>query len=65
MKYGVTGNGAIMYRDYTDWEYCSYIAINWGWGGSQDQDSNGTIWYRAGGVWNEYDLFNGMIYNFS
>ena len=54
------------YRDVTVTEYSNYVAINWGWGGTNDvDDDNGaTIWYNLGSSWDSYNDFQEVVSEF-
>lgn len=53
------------YKDVSVAEYSNFVAINWGWGGSKDADSNGTIWYNLGSSWYDYNDFKNVVCGFS
>lgn len=56
----------VIKREVSVSEYSNYVAINWGWGGSNDIDSSGaTIWYNLGASWDTYNDFQEFICNFS
>ena len=56
----------VIKRDQSVTEYSSYVAINWGWGGTNDNDSSGaTIWYNLATNWDGYNDFQEVVCDFT